>query len=471
MFNEDDFNKALVIISNLHNAVDVLMGDVNNSQCLFKRGIEPENKTKLRSYYLLGIELDILASYFALGIQAPYKLGKFEYLDLCFYTDSVGLDVQYKDYKSHFLKLKFLPFKAKEYSECFDNLHVIIGKIENFSMFSFLLENKLPEANDYANNIAGLFEHISHDNPLITVKGEMIKNDILANPYNFYWGDEDINKPDSTTPAPEESDRTGAVDELDSLIGLESVKKDVRSLANFIKLQQKRDQSGLKSSNISYHCIFTGNPGTGKTTVARIIADIYKELGVLKNGQLIETDRSGLVAEYVGQTATKTNEIIDKALDGVLFIDEAYTLVGGENDFGKEAIATLLKRMEDDRDRLIVILAGYTNEMEGFLDQNPGLRSRFSRYIDFPDYSAEELCRIFALLAKKNDYYYSDETSKLLRVKMNNLIDNKPKDFGNARYVRNVFEKAIQNQADRLASKDEISEDEMKELKIEDIDI
>ena len=471
MYNENDFNKALSIISNMCNAVDVLMGDINYSQCLFKRGIEPENKTKLRSYYLLGIELDILASYFALGIQDPYKLGKFEYLDLSFYTDMLDFDVQYKDYKNHFLKLKFLPYKAKEYFESFDNLHVIIGKIENFSMFSFLLENKLPEAKDYADNIACMFEHISQNNPLVTVKGEIIKNDIIANPYNFYWGDEDINKQDAATSAPTRPDNTGAVDELDSLIGLESVKKDVRSLANFVKLQQKRDESGLKSSNISYHCIFTGNPGTGKTTVARIIADIYKELGVLKNGQLIETDRSGLVAEYVGQTATKTNEIIDKALDGVLFIDEAYTLVGGENDFGKEAIATLLKRMEDDRDRLIVILAGYTNEMEDFLDQNPGLRSRFSRYIDFPDYSAEELCRIFALLAKKNDYYYSDETSLLLRDKMNSLIDNKPKDFGNARYVRNVFEKAIQNQADRLASKDEISEDEMKELVIEDIDI
>lgn len=379
------------------------------------------------------------------------------------------MDVQYKEYKSHFLKLKFLPFKTKEYSESLDNCRLIIENSENLSMFSFLLENKLPEANEYVMNIARMFELISHDNPLVTVKGEMVKNDIIANPYNFYWGDEEINKEDVTIPAPIESETTGAVDELDSLIGLESVKKDVRSLANFVKLQQKRDKSGLKSSNISYHCIFTGNPGTGKTTVARIIADIYKELGVLKNGQLIETDRSGLVAEYVGQTATKTNEIIDKALDGVLFIDEAYTLVGGENDFGKEAIATLLKRMEDDRDRLIVILAGYTNEMEGFLDQNPGLRSRFSRYIDFPDYSAEELCRIFALLAKKNDYFYSDETSMLLRDKMNSLINNKPKDFGNARYVRNVFERAIQNQADRLACKEEISEDEMKELIIEDI--
>lgn len=471
MFNENDFNKALSIISNMYNAVDVLMEDINYSQCLFKRGYEPKDKTQLKGYYLAAIGVDIYVSYLVLGIKAPYKLGKFDFLDLFFYIDSTGLDVQYKDYKSHFLKLKFLPFKTKDYSDSLDHCRLITERDENFSMFSFLLENKLPEADEYVMNIARMFELISHDNPLVTVKGEMIKNDVLANPYNFYWGDEEIDKQDMTTSAPAESDKTGAIDELDSLIGLESVKKDVRSLANFVKLQQKRDESGLKSSNISYHCIFTGNPGTGKTTVARIIADIYKELGVLKNGQLIETDRSGLVAEYVGQTATKTNEIIDKALDGVLFIDEAYTLVGGENDFGKEAIATLLKRMEDDRDRLIVILAGYTNEMEGFLDQNPGLRSRFSRYIDFPDYSAEELCRIFALLAKKNDYFYSDETSTLLRDKMNSLIDNKPKDFGNARYVRNVFEKAIQNQADRLSSKEEISEDEMKELIIEDIDI
>ena len=188
--------------------------------------------------------------------------------------------------------------------------------------------------------------------------------------------------------------------ELDELIGLEKVKEEVRTLANFVKVQKMREQKGMKVPKISYHLVFTGSPGTGKTTVARIVARIYKDLGILKRGHTVETDRSGLVAEYVGQTAVKTNAIIDSALNGVLFIDEAYALVpeDSRSDFGQEAISTLLKRMEDDRDRLVVIIAGYTNEMQRFIDSNPGLQSRFNRYRlhagrtlpDFPDVPEEE---------------------------------------------------------------------------------
>lgn len=257
--------------------------------------------------------------------------------------------------------------------------------------------------------------------------------------------------------------------ELKLLIGLESVKKDVVSLTNFIKMKQKRASKGLKVPNISYHCVFTGNPGTGKTTVARILASIFKELGILKSGHLVETDRSGLVAEYVGQTAVKTNKIIDSALDGVLFIDEAYTLVGGQNDYGKEAIATLLKRMEDNRDRLIVILAGYSNEMEEFINSNPGLRSRFNRYIYFPDYSSSELFDIFQLNASKNEYVITDGASQYLKKKFNDVVQNKQKDFGNARYIRNYFELAIEHQANRLASESNISAERLSELTIEDV--
>lgn len=190
--------------------------------------------------------------------------------------------------------------------------------------------------------------------------------------------------------------------DLNNMIGLSRVKEEIETLRNYVLMKKRREKQGLRSSNISYHCVFTGNPGTGKTTVARLLASIYKDLGVLKKGHLIETDRSGLVAEYVGQTAIKTNSIIDSALDGALFIDEAYTLANGDsNDFGAEAIATLLKRMEDNRDRLVVILAGYSREMENFINSNPGLRSRFNRYIHFDDYTADELYEIFCSIVEK----------------------------------------------------------------------
>ena len=257
---------------------------------------------------------------------------------------------------------------------------------------------------------------------------------------------------------------------LNDLIGLSSVKEEITKLANFIKIQQVRKSKGMKTPEISYHCVFTGNPGTGKTTVARIMASIYKDLGILKRGHLVETDRSGLVAEYVGQTAIKTNKIIDSALDGVLFIDEAYSLVqGAKEDFGQEAISTLLKRMEDERNRLVVILAGYSSEMKGFIDSNPGLQSRFNRYIHFPDYSADELKQIFLLNAKKNQYTLDEEALRGLDEMMSSSIDHKDKNFGNARFVRNLFERSIQNQATRLSSQSNITEDVLSMLKAEDL--
>ena len=257
---------------------------------------------------------------------------------------------------------------------------------------------------------------------------------------------------------------------LDELIGLEPVKKNVRALADFIRIQQKRQQAGLKLAPISYHCVFTGNPGTGKTTVARILAEIYREMGVVKKGHLVETDRSGLIAEYVGQTAVKTNKIIDKALDGVLFIDEAYSVVqGGENDYGREAIATLLKRMEDDRDRLVVVLAGYSEEMKDFINSNPGLQSRFNRYIDFPDYSAEELSKIFLLLVEKSQYKCDQDVCNSIVQIMERAVAQKDRNFGNGRYVRNLFENAIQRQAVRLSGVAPLTSEMLAELTLHDL--
>ena len=262
------------------------------------------------------------------------------------------------------------------------------------------------------------------------------------------------------------------MDELQKLIGLSSVKEEIQRLTNFIKIQQIRKEKGLKESKVSYHCVFTGNPGTGKTTVARIVAGIYKELGIIKKGHLIETDRAGLVAEYVGQTAVKTNKIIDSALDGVLFIDEAYSLIQStSNDYGHEAISTLLKRMEDERDRLIVILAGYSENMQDFIDSNPGLQSRFNRYIDFQDYTSQQLFDIFMLNVKKHDYTINQKAQEMLKKLFEDAIENKDENFGNARYVRNIFEKTLENQAMRLASLTNLSREILSEINEMDIPI
>ena len=260
--------------------------------------------------------------------------------------------------------------------------------------------------------------------------------------------------------------------ELDDLIGLESVKQEVRSLANFVKLQKQREAQGLKSAKVSYHLVFYGSPGTGKTTVARIVGRIYKDLGVLKKGHTVETDRAGLCGEYVGKTGPKTDTVISKALDGVLFIDEAYSLVpegGAGNDYGQEVISTILKRMEDYRDRLVVIVAGYKDEMQRFIDSNPGLQSRFNRYIDFPDYSSGELTDIFKMYMKKNQYTLAPDAEEYLKEQFEYAVAHKDRNFGNARFARNVFEKSIQQQANRLAGQTNLDKGRLSELTVEDL--
>jgi len=266
-----------------------------------------------------------------------------------------------------------------------------------------------------------------------------------------------------------EDESSDAIGRLNALIGLGAVKEDVRRLRAFVLIQRQRAKKGLKAASISYHCVFTGNPGTGKTTVARIVADIYRELGVIKKGQFVEVARQDLIGEYLGQTAVKTNKVIDGALDGVLFIDEAYSLVGEYgDDYGREAITTLLKRMEDDRDRLVLILAGYGDEMRKFIDSNPGLQSRFNRYIHFPDYSAGELQQIFEKLLTEHQFRCDDALRKELPGFFEQLASHKDKHFGNGREVRNIFEKTLARQALRLAAKGNPSKDELQTLQLSD---
>lgn len=267
-----------------------------------------------------------------------------------------------------------------------------------------------------------------------------------------------------------EPEERPAREDLDSLIGLLPVKTQVNNLVNLVQANLLREENGLKVPEVSLHCVFTGNPGTGKTTVARIMARLLKEIGILERGHLVETDRSGLVAEYVGQTAVKTNKVIDSALGGVLFIDEAYTLAkGGENDYGQESIATLLKRMEDDRDRLVVIVAGYSDEMRTFIDSNPGLQSRFTRYIHFPDYSRQELKRIFHRFTDKYGISMPEETEHALNDILTEAVKKKDRHFGNGRYVRNLFEKALEHQANRIAGMQQAKPEDLTVFLPEDI--
>ena len=258
--------------------------------------------------------------------------------------------------------------------------------------------------------------------------------------------------------------------ELDGLIGLESVKDEVKSLVNLVRVRRLRVEAGLPAAPVSMHMVFTGNPGTGKTTVARLLGELYAAIGALKTGQLIEVDRSGLVAGYVGQTAMKTAQVVESAVGGVLFIDEAYSLAsGGENDFGREAIETLLKAMEDHRDELVVIVAGYDGPMERFISSNPGLESRFNKYIHFPDYTPEELHGIFLLQCKKHGYVLSPEADAALTAALTELYENRDENFGNGRTVRNLFEDAVSRQADRISAIENPGRDELMNLLPEDI--
>lgn len=272
-------------------------------------------------------------------------------------------------------------------------------------------------------------------------------------------------------PAEEKPSFDELMAQLEALVGLDEVKKDVKNLVNLMKVRKLRQANDLPVPPMSLHMVFMGNPGTGKTTVARLISGLYAAIGVLSKGQLVEVDRSGLVAGYVGQTALKTQEAIKSALGGVLFIDEAYSLSsGGENDFGREAIETILKAMEDHRDDLIVIVAGYDEPMQKFLSSNPGLESRFNKYFYFPDYTGEQLLSIFRNQCEKNSYTLSPAAETAAKALFDRLYAQRDDNFGNGRDVRNCFEDMIVRQSNRVVAMDAPTREDLITVLPEDLE-
>ncbi|MCL2221529.1 MAG: AAA family ATPase [Oscillospiraceae bacterium] len=260
---------------------------------------------------------------------------------------------------------------------------------------------------------------------------------------------------------------------LDSLVGLDKIKQSVKSLINYVKVRKLREENKLPNPPLSLHMVFTGNPGTGKTTVARILSELYCAIGVLTKGQLVEVDRSGLVAGFVGQTAIKTSEAVERALGGILFIDEAYALapeMGNVSDFGRESIETLLKLMEDNRGDLIVIVAGYSEPMERFIMSNPGLESRFNRYFDFEDYDSDQLNDIFTLMCSQSEYLLTEDAKDFAREHFRRLYENRDENFGNARHVRNFFEHIVSQQSDRISLMSEHTREDLVMVIAEDLE-
>lgn len=314
----------------------------------------------------------------------------------------------------------------------------------------------------FVDTIKSMYEMVSSNN-------KFNMNEIKADEYLKQCNKVEDNLNTSKIDSVEEETLEELICRLNSLIGLGNVKNEVSSLINLIKVKKIREDRGFETADISKHLVFLGNPGTGKTTVARILSKIYKKMGVLSTGQLVEVDRAELVAGYVGQTAIKTKEKIEAAMGGVLFIDEAYTLAKGGNDFGQEAIDTILKEMEDNRDSFVVIVAGYPEPMKKFLESNPGLKSRFNKNIFFEDYSEDELFEIFYSSCNRYGMWITEKAKNTLKNYLHKLCQNKPENFANGREMRNIFEQTYTNQANRIAEIEDISDEELNEIVVDDL--